>query len=86
MDDKSLTLKVLSAGSLLFDSEVASVGLPGEVCPFEVLPSHAVMVSLLSEGDIICRPLGDSSAPQTIKIKGGVVRIENDSVLACVEE
>ena len=34
MDDKSLTLKVLSAGSLLFDSEVASVGLPGEVCPF----------------------------------------------------
>ena len=86
MGDKSLTVKVLSADSLLYDDKAGSVLLPGEVCPFEVLPSHAAMVSLLSEGDIICRPLGDSSAPQTIKIKGGVVRIENDSVLACVEE
>ena len=88
MGDKSLTLKVLSADSLLFDSKVGSVSLPGEVCPFEVLPSHAAMVSLLSEGDIVCRPLGISDASQAvrIKIKGGVVRIENDNVLACVEE
>ena len=88
MDDKSLTLKVLSAGSLLFDSEVASVSLPGEVCPFEVLPSHAAMVSLLSGGEIVCTPAGATDASQCvrIKIKGGVARIENDNILACVEE
>ena len=88
MGDKSLTVKVLSADSLLFDDKAERVLLPGEVCPFEVLPSHAAMVSLLSGGEIVCTPAGATDASQCvrIKIKGGVARIENDNILACVEE
>lgn len=64
------------------DVEADAVFLPGSVCPFEVLPEHAPMISLLEEGDVRWR---DAKGEESLHVKGGVVKIERNEMKICVE-
>ena len=84
MADKVLTVKILSPEASVFDGEADAVFLPGSYSPFEVLPGHDRMVSTLDSGDITVVVHGGE--PTGIRIRTGVVKIEDNVVTACVEQ
>ena len=65
------------------DVEADAVFLPGSVCPFEVLPEHAPMISLLDAGCVRWRESG--AAEESLDVKGGVVKIDRNEMKICVE-
>ena len=64
------------------EETATAVFLPGALCPFEVLPGHAPIISTLSGGRLRWRtPAGEES----IEIKGGAVKVENNIIDVCAE-
>lgn len=79
--DKTLTIRILTPEGTLYEGAANAVFLPGSVSPFEVLPGHAPIISALSAGDI-CVVDGKE---QRFAIRGGVVKVRNNEIVACVE-
>lgn len=76
-------LYVVTPEEVLADLMVDSVSLPGSVCPFQVLRSHAGMVTSLEKGTIsYSTPEGKDS----LEISSGFARILNDEVIVCAEK
>ena len=63
--------------------EAQAVFLPGSLCPFEVLPGHAPIISSLDAGAVRWRT--PEGGEESLEIKGGVVRLEKDVMQICVE-
>jgi len=80
--DKPLTIRILSPEGTLHEGTATAVFLPGTVSPFEVLPGHAPIISALSAGEI--RVVDGQE--QRFAIRGGVVKVRNNEIVACVEE
>ena len=80
--DKTLTIRILTPEGTLYEGAANAVFLPGSVSPFEVLPGHAPIISALSAGDI--RVL-DGQKEQRFAVRGGVVKVRNNEIVACVE-
>lgn len=83
MADKTLTIKILSPEGALYDGTAEAVFVPGALCPFEVLPDHAPIISTLDEGSIRWRKDGKE---ESVDVKGGVVRLENNVMKICVQQ
>ena len=81
MADKTLTIRILTPEGTLHDGAATAVFLPGTVSPFEVLPDHAPIISALSAGDI--RVVDGEE--RRFAIRGGVVKVRNNEIVACVE-
>ena len=62
--------------------EAEAVFLPGSSAPFEVLPGHAPLISTLAAGTLRWRSGGNE---ETLAIRSGAVRIQNDIVEICAE-
>lgn len=60
------------------------VFLPGTLGEFEVLRNHAPIISTLTAGDIKWGADG-SAELEKLAIKGGVVRLKDNSMDICVE-
>ncbi len=73
-----LHIVVTSPGRLLFDGTARHVIFPGELGTFEVLPLHRPLVSRLRRGVM---EIDDKGLP----IRGGIVRVADDMVMAVVE-
>jgi len=74
---KTFHLTIARIGENLFDGEVASVTLPGEVGVFTVLANHEAFVTPLKEGDAKIE-LPDST-DQTIHLPTtGIAEISNN--------
>ncbi len=66
----SLKLSIISIEQIIFTGEVDDIILPGEVAPFEILPSHAPIISTLVEGVISFSPvvsLTDEQLPEMVE-------------------
>ena len=59
------------------------VQLPGIDGLFEILKSHAPLVSALKEGRV--KVMDDQNQEQYFDIRGGVVEVSNDKVLVLAE-
>ena len=81
MADKTLTIRILTPEGTLHEGAATAVFLPGTVSPFEVLPDHAPIISALSAGDI--RVVDGEE--RRFAIRGGVVKVRNNEIIACVE-
>ena len=81
MEDKTLTIRILTPEGTLHEGAATAVFLPGTVSPFEVLPDHAPIISALSAGDI--RVVDGEE--RRFAIRGGVVKVRNNEIIACVE-
>ena len=81
MKEKTLTIRILTPEGTLHEGAVTAVFLPGAVSPFEVLPDHAPIISALSAGEI--RVLDGEE--RRFAIRGGVVKVRNNEIIACVE-
>lgn len=83
MQTKTLSLKVLSPEEVLFEGQVLVVFLPGESYPFEVLPAHAPIISILTRGEVVARLLDGTM--ERIPIEGGIAKVKSNVVTVCVD-
>ncbi len=81
MKTKTLTIRILTPEGTLHEGAATAVFLPGSVSPFEVLPGHAPIISALGAGEI--RVVDGEE--RRFAIRGGVVRVRDNEIEACVE-
>ena len=82
MNQKILTVQILTPEGPLFEGTAQAVFLPGMVSPFEVLPGHGAIISALDAGTI--RIVGGAEE-QRFPIRSGVVKVKDDTVTVCAE-
>lgn len=75
-----LKISVLNPRQIIYEGEAKSIFFPGDQGEFEVLMFHKPLISLLRKGAIIV------DWKIKIPIHKGVVRVNNDQVVALVEE
>ena len=81
MQEKILTIRILTPEGTLFEGTAQAVFLPGQVSPFEVLPSHAPIISALSAGDIrVVAP-----EERRFAVRSGVVKVKDNEITVCAE-
>lgn len=78
-----LTLRIVSPKGVLFDGEVTHATFPGSVAPFAVFPSHAPIITSLTEGEIKYHT--GAAAENRIAVTGGFVKVNKNKITACVE-
>ena len=78
-----MRLEIITPTRTLFAGDVALVQLPGIDGLFEILKSHAPLVSALKEGRV--KVEDEQGQPQFFDIRGGVVEVSHDKVLLLAE-
>ena len=78
-----MKLEIITPSSTLFTGEVSLVQLPGIDGLFEILKSHAPLVSALKEGRV--KVVDDQNETQYFDIRGGVVEVSQDKILLLAE-
>lgn len=77
-----MTLKVISAETIVFEGEVTSVTLPGEKGLFTVLRNHASLISTLTAGRIVY--VTEAGKEESVPTEGGIADIDNNVVSVCI--
>lgn len=77
-----MTLEIISAEQVLFQGEVTSVTLPGELGSFTVLKNHASLISVLVPGKVVYKD--ENSQEHMLDVKGGIADIDNNVVSVCI--
>jgi len=75
-----MKLTVLSPKQTIFEGEVKSVFLPGDLSEFEILDYHAPIVSLLRPGNVVV------DWERNIPIRRGMVKFDSNACIILVEE
>ena len=78
-----MKLEIITPSSTLFSGDVTLVQLPGIDGLFEILKSHAPLVSALKEGRV--KVVDDQNQTQFFDIRGGVVEVSHDKILLLAE-
>lgn len=78
-----MKLEIITPASTLFTGDVSLVQLPGIDGLFEILKSHAPLVSALKEGRV--KVVDEQNQEQFFDIRGGVVEVSKDKVLLLAE-
>lgn len=72
-----MRLRVITEEKEILHDEAESVTLPGRIGEVTILPGHAKLLSILSDGKIIYRTGGSA---KELKIPGGVVEVVHDDI------
>lgn len=78
-----MRIEIISPTTTLFSGEVSTVQLPGIDGSFEILESHAPLVSALDKGKV--KVVDDKNEEKFFEINGGVVEVSNNKVLVLAE-
>ena len=78
----NMELKIITPKGIQYDGEAEMVAFPGVDGLFDVLPSHAPLISALEKGVIRYRV---NQKENEITIGGGFVKVENDVLTVCIE-
>lgn len=79
-----MRIEIISPTTTLFSGEVSIVQLPGIDGSFEILESHAPLVSALDKGKV--KVVDDKNEEKFFEINGGVVEVSNNKVLVLAEQ
>jgi F-type H+-transporting ATPase subunit epsilon len=77
-----MNLEIITPDKKIFAGEATAVTLPGTEGQFQVLNSHASLVSTLERGDVV---VDTGAVKQVYTIDGGVVEVLNNKVLVLAE-
>lgn len=92
-----MQLEIVSPERVLLKGEVEAVTVPGINGKFQMLNNHAPVVSVLGEGYISLKLIGEmtaeykgnffkgSSEEHSIEIKGGVLEMNNNKAIILVD-
>lgn len=83
-EGKSLEVKILTPEGSLYEGKASAVFIPGLLCPFEVLPDHAAIVSALQKG--VVKVMDGSAEGVSFQVRGGVARVLDNVVTICAEK
>ena len=78
-----LKLKVVSPERIEFEGEVESVLVPGTMGQFQILLTHAPIISSLDKGRVVYALPGGEK--KSLDISGGFVEVQKNVVSLCVE-
>ena len=78
-----MKLEIITPASTLFTGDVSLVQLPGIDGLFEILKSHAPLVSALKEGRV--KVVDNQTQEQFFDIRGGIVEVSKDKILLLAE-
>ncbi len=78
-----MKLEIITPSNTLFSGDVSLVQLPGIDGLFEILKSHAPLVSALREGKV--KIVDEAQNEQFFDIRGGVVEVSNNKILLLAE-
>ncbi len=74
-----MQLDILTPDKALFSGDVTSVILPGSKGQFEILNSHAAIVSSLDKGTIKVKTTEGKT--ETFEVTGGVVEVLDNKIV-----
>ncbi|GAB3181064.1 ATP synthase F1 subunit epsilon [Telluribacter humicola] len=77
-----MNLEIITPDKKVFAGEATAVTFPGTEGQFQVLNSHAPLVSTLGRGDVV---VDTGAVKQVYTIDGGVVEVLNNKVLVLAE-
>jgi F-type H+-transporting ATPase subunit epsilon len=78
-----MILEIITPEKEVFRGEVTSVRFPGTVGEFEVLNSHAPIISTLKSGAI--RVITDDNNTEKFSINGGVIEMLNNKIIVLAD-
>lgn len=78
-----LYLKIVSPEKVEFAGEVESITMPGVNGSFQVLQSHAPIISILKDGTVV---YVDADGQHDLPIESGFVVVQKNKVSLCVEK
>ena len=78
-----LKLKIVSPEKIMFDGDVESITVPGTLGSFEILTSHAPIISSLEDGTVMYQ-LSDGTKQEFV-VHGVFVEVQKNMVSLCVE-
>jgi F-type H+-transporting ATPase subunit epsilon len=77
-----LHLNIVSPEKEIFDGDVDYVKVPGTLCPFEIFPEHAPIISSLAAGNLIYSVNGKEA---TVVVESGFLELDSKGVItACL--
>ena len=77
-----LKLRIIAPDRLVFEGEVESVTLPGNVGSFTVLNRHAPIISSLEKGKITYK---DANGQADVAVRSGFAEVKDNVLSICVE-
>lgn len=78
-----MKIEIITPERSLFEGEADLVQLPGIDGSFEILNSHAPLVSALKKGDV--RIVPNQGKEQLIPIEGGIIQVKDNHILILAE-
>ena len=75
-------IEIITPDQKVYEGDVEAATFPGSKGSFQVLKSHAAMVSSLDRGPVILKTL---KGEETIEIDGGVLEVLDDKVVVLAE-
>lgn len=78
----SLYVKLINPKEVIFEGVVDTIWLPGYVSPFQVLPNHAPLLSILEKGTI---KLKINDEFKMFEIESGVVEVNDNKISVIID-
>ena len=78
----SIYVELINPTKIIYKGEVDTIWLPGIVSPFQVLPNHAPLLSVLDKGTIKIK-INDQF--KNFDIVGGIVEVKNNKLRVLID-
>lgn len=78
----SIYVELINPTKIIYKGEVDTIWLPGIVSPFQVLPNHAPLLSVLDKGTIKIKINGQF---KNFDIEGGIVEVKNNKLRILID-
>lgn len=78
-----MVVEIITPDAKLFEGEVNSIRLPGTNGGFEILNSHAPIISTLTAGKISID--SDNGQKESFEIRGGVIEMQNNKIIVLAD-
>jgi F-type H+-transporting ATPase subunit epsilon len=76
-------LEIITPEKKIFEGKINRIRLPGSKGSFEILKSHAPIVSTLERGEI--RVIDDKNKVHTWKVNSGIVENKADKIIVLLD-
>lgn len=78
----SIYVELINPTKIIYQGEVDTIWLPGYMSPFQVLPNHAPLLSVLEKGAIKIK-INDQY--KDFDIEGGIVAVKDNKLRVLID-